>query len=445
MMILEIIARIFSYFSLFVCLWTLIKSPPGGWGGVVWLPKLWAGAWAPFLAILGFIGANLGWFSKDYITVFAGLLAAVLGIRHAFIVTRGHDQFARAFGDKWEERIPSGLRARLGSKRYRLVQPAPPVVPGQCNVDLGRSGKTDQPLLVDIWEPPQCVPHTGLALIYLHGGLWQALDKDFLTQSLFRRLAGQGHVIMDVAYSLAPGADLNRMLGDVKQAVLWMKTHAREFDVDPDRIVLMGVSGGAHLALLTAYAPAHPAFQLVSPSADISVRAVVSMFGIADLSAFFQEYARSNPRQPEFSSQITDDLRPRLFNRTWLDKLMTRTRAFPAYRYGNMPGGPLLLVNLLGGTLKEIPEVYRQASPVVYAGPHCPPTLIIAAEDDFVVDVSQGRRLHTALADAGATSIYLEFPHSVHGFDQYIGVSRRVAPASQSVTYDIERFLALMV
>ncbi len=124
---------------------------------------------------------------------------------------------------------------------------------------------------------------------------------------------------------------------------------------------------------------------------------------------------------------------------------MTRTRAFPAYRYANMPGGALLLVNLLGGTPQDIPEVYRQASPVQYSGPHCPPTLQIAASGDFVVAVSQGRRLHQALLDAGATSIYIEFPGSVHGFDQYFGVSRHVAPAAQSATYDIERFLALMV
>ncbi len=124
---------------------------------------------------------------------------------------------------------------------------------------------------------------------------------------------------------------------------------------------------------------------------------------------------------------------------------MTRTRAFPEYRYGNMPGGALLLVNLMGGTLKEIPRVYHQASPVAYAGPHCPPTLLVAAEEDFIVANSQGRGLHQALTDAGATSIYLEFPASVHGFDQYLGVSRRIAPAAQSATYDIERFLALMV
>jgi acetyl esterase/lipase len=311
-------------------------------------------------------------------------------------------------------------------------------------VNLGKSGKTDESVLCDIWEPPEGIPHTGEAIIYLHGGLWQALDKDFLTQPLFRRLASQGHVIMDVAYSLAPGADLNRILGDVKQAIVWMKTHAMEYEINPDRIVLMGVSGGAHLALLAAYAPDRPAFQLDCPPADMSIRAVVSMFGVTDLSAFFPEYGQSNPKQPEYTTQIKDHLRPRVFNKTWLDRLMTRTRAFPAYRYGNMPGGALLLVQLLGGTLKEIPDVYRQASPIAHVGPHCPPTLQIFDENDFVINVSHGRRLHQALCGVGATSVYLEFPDTVHGFDQYIGVSRRVAPAAQSATYDLERFLALM-
>ncbi len=312
-------------------------------------------------------------------------------------------------------------------------------------MDLGASGSTDERLLCDIWQPPQEVPRTGLALIYLHGGLWQALDKDFLTRPLFRRLANQGHVIMDVAYSLAPAADLTRMLGDVKQAILWLKAHAPGYQVDPHRIVLMGVSGGAHLSLLAAYAPGHPAFQAVSPIADMSVRAVVSMFGITDLGAFFSEYGLSNPKQPQTSSQIPEALRPRVFNKTPLNRLLTRMRAFPEYRYANMPGGALLLVNLLGGTLKEIPEVYRLASPLQHVGPHCPPTLQVIDEQDFVVDVSHGRRLHRALCDAGVTSVYLEYPDTVHGFDQYIGVSRRVAPAGQAVTWELERFLALMV
>lgn len=410
----------------------------------MWLPKLWASAWAPFLALIGGLGALLGWVSGDFSAILAGVLGAALGVRHTRIVTRSYDNFMQAFGDEWQNRISPELKARLWSKRYRFIQPASPAMPGIQNVNLGKSGTTEESLLCDIWTPPNGTTRTGLALIYFHGGLWQALDKDFLTQPLFRRLASQGHVIMDVAYSLTPGANLDRMLGDVKQAIVWLKSHAIEYEINPNRIVLMGVSGGAHLALLAAYAPNHPAFQGIFPMADMSVRAVISMFGITDLNGFFQEYGRSNRRQPEYSSQITDDLLPFIHNKTWVDKLMTHSRAFPAYRHANMPGGALLLVCLLGGTLKEIPDVYRMASPLVHAGKHCPPTLQIFDEQDFVINASHGRRLHQALQEVGATSVYIEIPDTVHGFDQYLGVSRRIAPAAQSATYDIERFLALM-
>jgi acetyl esterase/lipase len=445
MLTIVYLARTLSWLVLFFSLFTLIKSPAGIIGGILWLPRLWASSWAPFLALLGGLGALLGGLSGDPGAVLAGVLGAALCIRHTVIVTRPHDHFTPAFGKDWQERIPAELGRRLASSRYRLIQPADPVVPGQRNVNLGKSGKTDEALLCDIWGPPEGVAHTGLALIYFHGGAWQALDKDFLTQPLFRRLAGQGHVIMDVAYSLAPGADLNRMLGDVKQAIVWMKAHALEYKVNPERIVLMGVSGGAHLALLAAYAPGAPAFQMVSPTADMSVRAVVSMFGMTDLDAFFQEYGRSTRKQPETSAQITDDLRPRIHDKTWLDRFMTRSRAFPAYRHANMPGGALLLVYLLGGTLKEIPEAYRQASPLAHVGAQCPPTLQIFDANDFIIDASHGRRLHQALCAAGVPSVYIEIPETVHGFDQYFGVVRRVAPAAQSATYDLERFLALMV
>jgi acetyl esterase/lipase len=411
----------------------------------MWLPKLWASAWAPLLALLGGFGALLGWVSGDTSAILTGALGVALGVRHTVIVAKPYDNFAQAFGDEWQSRISPESRARVWTKRYRFIQPASPVSLGVRNVNLGKSGTSDDPLLCDIWTPPTGTTCTGLALIYFHGGLWQALDKDFLTQPLFRRLASQGHVIMDVAYSLTPGADLNRMLGDVKQAIVWMKSHALEFEIDPNRIVLMGVSGGAHLALLAAYAPDHPAFQSIFPMADMSARAVISMFGITDLNIFFKEYGRTNPKQPEYSSQITDDLRPRVYDKTWLDKFITNSRAFPSYRHANMPGGALLLVYLLGGTLKEIPEVYRLASPITHVGTHCPPTLQIFDEQDFVINPSHGRRLHQALQKVGATSVYIEIPDTVHGFDQYIGVSRRVAPAAQSATYDIERFLALMV
>lgn len=442
---MESLAIVLSTIGLTAGLLTTIKVPSGLIGGILWLPKLWAGAWAPLATLLSLAGGALNGVQQRFFWAAAGLIGACLMIRYTIIVTRGHAQFEQVFGSRWQESIPPHLYARLGAKRYRLIQPAPPAIPGQRNVVIGESIGNGKPLLCDIWQPPINTPSSGAAILYLHGGAWQALDKDFLTQPLFRRLGNQGHVIVDLAYPLAPEADLNGMLADIRQTILWLKQHSSTYHFNPERMILMGVSGGAHLALMAAYASGHPAFQANKPSADMSVRAVVSVFGITDLCAFFEEYGRSTRKQPEYSSQITEDLLPRTHDQTLIDRFLTYNRAFPAYRHTNMPGGALLLVNLMGGTLKEIPEVYRQASPINHIGPHCPPTLLVAAENDFLIDPTHARRLHQSLLQVGVKCIHREFPNCVHGFDQYIGVSRRIAPAAQSMTYDVERFIALMV
>lgn len=436
------LARFLSFISAFFGLLTLIRSPKGRAGGYLWLPKLWAGAWAPFLAIAGALGAMIGFSRGDAAAMLSGGFGAFAGIRHTVRVTkRKNDPFETAFGRGWEQRIPSDLWTRL-SRPYQLVQPSKQFGLYQRDIDIGMTS----PLLCDLWLPPAHVPSTHLGLIFLHGSWWQAVDKDFLTGSLFQRLVNQGHVVMDVAYSLAPAANIYNMMDEVKGSIAWMKDNAAQLDIDPERIVLMGGSvGGGHLALLAAYTPDFPEFQPKHLKTDTSVRAVISMYGITDMAAYFHEYGELNPGQPETSSQITAEMRPYVHDKTWLDRWMTRSRAFPAYRYSNMPGGAALLIDLLGGTLNEIPHAYELFSPITHVGAHCPPTLQIFGEQDFAIDVSHGMRLHRALQNAGVESVYIEFPDTVHGFDQYFGVSRRVAPAAQMATNDIEQFLALMV
>lgn len=432
-----------SYGSALLGALTVVRSPSGIAGGIVWLPKLWAGAWAPFAAVAGALGALIGLSRGDRRSLLAGLFGALAAGRYTVRVTAPHGEFDAAFGPDWQDRIPADLRARLPSSRYRLVQPAPPRAVRSADLVIGSWGAGHH-LLGDLWRPPAGVSASGLAVVFLHGSLWQALDKDFLSRPLFRRLAGQGHVVLDVAYPLAPEADLTEMIDTVGQAIGWLQAHAHDYRARSDRIVLMGASGGAHLALLAAYTsgdrvPDHPGVIPAPP-----VRAVVSISGITDLAAFFIEYGRTNPRQPRSSAGIAEGMRPRRQDATILDRALTRARVFPPYRHGNMPGGPLLLIDLLGGTPDEVPEAYRRGSPIAHVRPGCPPTLQVCGGDDFVVDASHGRRLHAALLAAGVPSVLVELPDTVHGFDQYFGVSRRVAPAAQAATYDIERFLALM-
>ncbi|MBN1428407.1 MAG: alpha/beta hydrolase [Anaerolineae bacterium] len=408
------------------------------------LPKVLADIGSPFVAILGGIGALLGLLSGDKQAASGGVIGAALLGRHLRRVTASHDGFDRAFGPGWESRIPPDLQPRLAPGRWQFpASEPPPAIPGwQRNVVFGAHPGTGEPLLCDVWQPPAGVQRTGVAVIYLHGTLWQALDKDFLTRSFFRRLAGQGHLVMDVAYSLVPRTDLRGITREVKRAIAWLKANAACYCINPERVVLIGSSGGGHLALLAAYTPNYPDFQPANLAADTSVRGVVSLYGPTDLTVFFDEYGKIDARQPEYSTEITDDMRPRVFNRSIYDRVITTLRILPAYRYHNMPVGPLVLIDALGGTLKEVPEAYRLHSPISHIGSHCPPTLQIFGAHDFFVDPEHGRRLHLALVEAGVPSVLVELPGVDHGFD--INPFRRLSPAAQVAEYDIERFLALM-
>ena len=122
-------------------------------------------------------------------------------------------------------------------------------------------------------------------MIYLHGGAWRYGTKDMRTRTFFRRLTAQGHVVLDLAYRLAPLASVPEMASDVKQGIIWLKEHASEYGVEPDKVVLMGGSAGGHLALLAAYTPDHPAFQPDDLEKDTSVRAVVAFYPPTDLGA----------------------------------------------------------------------------------------------------------------------------------------------------------------
>ena len=127
----------------------------------------------------------------------------------------------------------------------------------------------------------------GTAIVYLHGSAWYILDKDVLTRPLFRHLAAQGHVVMDVAYRLCPEVDVAGMVGDAKLVVAWMKANASQFGISPDRVALMGASAGGHVALLAAYTPNH---SRLTPEelrgVDTSVMAMVSYYGVPDLRAY---------------------------------------------------------------------------------------------------------------------------------------------------------------
>ncbi len=91
------------------------------------------------------------------------------------------------------------------------------------------------------------------AIVIIHGGGWSAGSK---TDNVFRDLlidyAQQGYVTLSIEYRLNQEAPFPACINDVKCAIRWLKAHAKELRVDPERIGVYGHSAGAHLSMMIA-------------------------------------------------------------------------------------------------------------------------------------------------------------------------------------------------
>ena len=265
-------------------------------GIVLWPLKLLACAVAPLVALIGAALALAGLKRRDPLAAGFGLLGALASIRYVTQSVAPHPGFEQAFEPGWQERIPAAQRERFLARRWTPILPAPPRGVCQRNVVYGVNPETGQDLLADLWLPPADQARSGLGVIYVHGGAWRLGTKDMGTRPFFRRLAGQGHVVMDIDYTLAPATDVPGMVGDVKRALIWLKQNAAAYGVNPERIVLIGGSAGGHLALLAAYTPNDAALQPDGSTVDTSVRAVVSFYGPTDFLDVHEDVERNRLR-----------------------------------------------------------------------------------------------------------------------------------------------------
>jgi acetyl esterase/lipase len=89
-------------------------------------------------------------------------------------------------------------------------------------------------------------------LVFFYGGSWQRGSRD-LYPFLGASLAAQGVATVIPDYALFPPARFPAFLQDGARAVAFAREHARGWGADPERLVLMGHSAGAHIAAMLAF------------------------------------------------------------------------------------------------------------------------------------------------------------------------------------------------
>ena len=135
--------------------------------------------------------------------------------------------------------LVDGTTALLNSGSVRFVERLISGPPGAPDVRV---------LLFHPAKPAGPTP----TILYIHGGGMIAGTPDMQAGVLARLALDTGALIVSVDYRLAPETPFPGGLDDVYAALLWLHNSADELGVDPERITVMGDSGGGCLAAATA-------------------------------------------------------------------------------------------------------------------------------------------------------------------------------------------------
>lgn len=91
-------------------------------------------------------------------------------------------------------------------------------------------------------------------IVMVHGGAWTANDRT-TPEVLNRFLASKGLFVCSLDFRCGPDFQHPAASADICAGIRFVRRNADQFDVDPDRIGLIGSSSGGHLALCCALQP----------------------------------------------------------------------------------------------------------------------------------------------------------------------------------------------
>lgn len=219
-------------------------------------------------------------------------------------------------------------------------------------------GEDDRHAL-DIYAPTQASGDALPVVVFFYGGSWNSGTRegyDFAG----RALAAQGFVVVVPDYRLVPEVHFPEFVQDGADAVDWVRANIADHGGNPDRIVLMGHSAGAHIAAMLAHDP-----QWLGDD-RAALRGFVGLAGPYDFAPF-------------------------------------DTQASIA-------------------AFGEWPQV-EETQPITFAAAGAPPPLLLTGADDTTVKPRNSEALSAALAEAGVSARMVSYPGVDH-IDVLIALAR---------------------
>ena len=273
-----------------------------------------------------------------------------------------------------------GLSLSLHAQRPDRAPPPPLPATVEAKPDQAYAGTDNKRQQLDLYLPKSREAGGKLpVLVFIHGGAWLAGDKS----------QGRGQVLPFVAegkcagvstgYRLSSAAPCPPQIHDCKAAIRWIKAHAKEHGLDPDRIVVWGSSAGGHLVAVLGTSAGVPEMDgTLGPDTgqNTKVAGVIDFFGPTDVS---QMDAQRLPDGQKHDSADSPESK------------------------------------LLGAPVQTVPDKVRSANPITYVDPTDPPFLMVHGDKDPLVPLGQSELLAAALKKAKVPHELYTVPGGGHG------------------------------
>lgn len=217
---------------------------------------------------------------------------------------------------------------------------------------------------MDLYLPPK-EKGPSPVVINIHGGGWNKGNKE--SQTGFTSFFKQGYAVANIAYRLSQVATAPAAVEDTRCALIYLIKNAKQLNIDPDKIVIMGGSAGGHLALMGGLLGNDSRFDTNCKGVkDVKVAAIIDKYGITEVLAWNSKSATQ-----------------------WL---------------GDKAGNA---------------EFAKSVSPIYYVKKNSPPVFIVHGDADPIVPYQQSVDLKKKLDEMGVKNKFITVEGGQHGkFDK---------------------------
>lgn len=247
-------------------------------------------------------------------------------------------------------------------------------------------------LTLDVFTPKENANRTGI--IFVASGGWVS-DHNNINVKFFEKMLARGYTVFAVVHGSQPRFTIPEAIADMHRAVRFIRAHAADYQVDPDRLGITGGSAGGHLSLMQGSAGNNGQKEHPDPIERVSsrVQAVACFFPPTD----FLNYGK--PGEIALGNGILHD--------------------FPApFEFNTFNPEKKIFVRIDDEAKRQ--EIGRQISPITHVTADDPPTLIIHGDADTLVPIQQAQIYVDKMNQFGAEAKLITKAGGGHGWANWL-------------------------